>query len=42
MAEQFLKLAQIGAALQAGTNCGSCKPELEALLRGAAPRLAAE
>ena len=41
-AQNLTSVAQIGAALQAGTNCGSCKPELEALLRGAAPRLAAE
>ena len=26
-------LQEIGAALGAGTNCGSCLPELEALLR---------
>jgi assimilatory nitrate reductase catalytic subunit len=26
-------VAAIGAALQAGTNCGSCRPELAALLR---------
>jgi len=25
-------VAEIGTALQAGTNCGSCKPELQALL----------
>ncbi len=27
----------IGMALKAGTNCGSCKPELAALLRAAQP-----
>ncbi|OOY09686.1 nitrate reductase [Thioclava sp. F36-7] len=32
----------IGAALQAGTNCGSCRPELAALLASAQPREAAE
>ncbi|OOY17446.1 nitrate reductase [Thioclava sp. DLFJ4-1] len=32
----------IGAALQAGTNCGSCRPELAALLANAQPREAAE
>ncbi len=32
----------IGAALQAGTNCGSCKPELRQILEDGAPRLAAE
>ena len=26
-------LAELGAATQAGTNCGSCRPELRALLR---------
>jgi assimilatory nitrate reductase catalytic subunit len=34
IAEQGLaSAAEIGAALGAGTNCGSCIPELEALLR---------
>ncbi len=33
---------QIGAALQAGSNCGSCKPELQALLDRSPPALAAE
>jgi assimilatory nitrate reductase catalytic subunit len=28
-------VAEIGAALRAGTNCGSCIPELKAILRGA-------
>jgi len=32
----------IGVALRAGTNCGSCKPELRALLAAATPRMAAE
>ena len=32
----------IGAALQAGTNCGSCRPELKALLETAATPIAAE
>ncbi|OWY10412.1 nitrate reductase [Thioclava sp. F34-6] len=32
----------VGAALQAGTNCGSCRPELAALLADAQPREAAE
>ncbi len=32
----------IGRALQAGTNCGSCRPELAALLAAAQPREAAE
>ncbi|WP_461471346.1 molybdopterin-dependent oxidoreductase [Pararhodobacter sp.] len=43
IAEQHLTTVEaIGAALRAGTNCGSCKPELRALLEAAAPRLAAE
>ncbi|MEZ5686373.1 MAG: molybdopterin-dependent oxidoreductase [Paracoccaceae bacterium] len=33
---------EIGRALQAGTNCGSCKPELAALLERFATRHAAE
>ena len=32
----------VGAALQAGTNCGSCKPEIAALLNGLHRREAAE
>ncbi|MBF9034288.1 molybdopterin-dependent oxidoreductase [Rhodobacterales bacterium HKCCE2091] len=35
-------VAEIGAALQAGTNCGSCRPELQALLDATHPSLAAE
>jgi len=31
--------AEIGAALRAGTNCGSCIPELNAILREAQPAL---
>ncbi len=34
-------IAEIGAALRAGTNCGSCIPELKAILRAAQPRPAA-
>ena len=33
---------QIGAALEAGTNCGSCRPELSALLTSSQVRTAAE
>jgi assimilatory nitrate reductase catalytic subunit len=33
--------AEIGAALKAGTNCGSCIPELKKLLRDARPELGA-
>lgn len=32
----------IGAALRAGTNCGSCRPELRALLAAASQKVAAE
>ena len=38
----LISVAQIGAALQAGTNCGSCKPELAALLSRSVLREAAE
>ncbi|MEM8741338.1 MAG: molybdopterin-dependent oxidoreductase [Pseudomonadota bacterium] len=40
--QALLSVEEIGAALQAGTNCGSCRPELAALLRAAARREAAE
>ncbi len=33
---------QIGEAIQAGTNCGSCRPELEVLLKRATIKEAAE
>lgn len=33
--------AAIGAHTHAGTNCGSCRPEIRALLRAARPRKAA-
>ena len=32
----------IGAVLRAGTNCGSCRPEIRALISGAALQVAAE
>jgi assimilatory nitrate reductase catalytic subunit len=32
----------IGAALGAGSNCGSCRPEIRSLLARSAPKLAAE
>lgn len=32
----------IGAVLRAGSNCGSCRPEIKALLAAQAPRIAAE
>ena len=30
--------AEIGARMHAGTSCGSCRPEIRALLRAARPR----
>lgn len=33
---------EIGAALEAGTNCGSCRPEISAILAGAHLKTAAE
>ena len=38
----LISVAQIGAALGAGTNCGSCGPELAPLLSRAVLREAAE
>ncbi|MBV7395663.1 nitrate reductase [Mameliella sediminis] len=38
----LLSVEAIGAALQAGTNCGSCRPELADLLASVQPREAAE
>ena len=35
-------VAAVGAALQAGTNCGSCRPEIQALISNARTRHAAE
>ena len=32
----------IGAALEAGTNCGSCRPELASILAAAQAKVAAE
>ncbi|HZK92196.1 MAG TPA: molybdopterin-dependent oxidoreductase [Stellaceae bacterium] len=34
---RLTSVAEIGAALRAGTNCGSCIPELRAMLRGLQP-----
>jgi assimilatory nitrate reductase catalytic subunit len=34
-------LEEVGATTRAGTNCGSCRPEIRALLRGARAREAA-
>ena len=38
----LISVEQIGAALQAGRNCGSCRPELAALLARSVLREAAE
>ncbi len=40
--QRLSSVEQIGAALQAGSNCGSCKPELQALLAAATTPVAAE
>ncbi|NKW91226.1 molybdopterin-dependent oxidoreductase [Rhodobacteraceae bacterium R_SAG9] len=40
--QNLISVEQIGAALSAGTNCGSCRPELAALLAGTRQKLAAE
>ncbi|WP_375260237.1 molybdopterin-dependent oxidoreductase, partial [Citreimonas sp.] len=38
----LMSVDAVGAALQAGTNCGSCRPEIAALLAGRTLREAAE
>ncbi|MDC0738805.1 nitrate reductase [Cognatishimia sp. SS12] len=38
----LMSVEAIGTALQAGTNCGSCRPELSALLKQTSVRTAAE
>ena len=38
----LMSVEAVGEALGAGTNCGSCKPELGALLLGATAKEAAE
>ncbi len=40
--QHLTSVEAIGAALQAGTNCGSCRPELAALLAAATRQEAAE
>ncbi|QDC10727.1 nitrate reductase [Oceanicola sp. D3] len=40
--QQLASVEAIGVALQAGTNCGSCRPELAALLTSTLHREAAE
>jgi assimilatory nitrate reductase catalytic subunit len=34
---KLTSVAEIGAVLRAGTNCGSCLPELRAILHQASP-----
>jgi assimilatory nitrate reductase catalytic subunit len=41
IAEGAASLAAVGAETRAGTNCGSCRPAIRALLRAARPRKAA-
>ncbi|MGH1357033.1 MAG: molybdopterin-dependent oxidoreductase [Thalassovita sp.] len=40
--QKLISVEQIGAALNAGTNCGSCRPELAALLSSLKVQQAAE
>ncbi|MGL4310836.1 MAG: molybdopterin-dependent oxidoreductase [Paracoccaceae bacterium] len=40
--EGAVSVAELGKALGAGTNCGSCRPELAALVARHLPRVAAE
>ena len=40
--EGLATVEAVGAALQAGTNCGSCRPEIAALLTSIRQREAAE
>ncbi|MEQ9694824.1 molybdopterin-dependent oxidoreductase [Shimia sp. SDUM112013] len=40
--QNLVSVEQIGTALEAGSNCGSCRPELAALLANANARHAAE
>jgi assimilatory nitrate reductase catalytic subunit len=40
--QNLISVEQIGAALNAGTNCGSCRPELAAILASTQHREAAE
>ena len=40
--EGLLSVEEVGNALSAGTNCGSCRPEIAALLDRATPKEAAE
>ncbi|GGB04578.1 nitrate reductase [Allosediminivita pacifica] len=40
--EGLMSVEEVGKALSAGTNCGSCRPEIAALLERATPKEAAE
>ena len=40
--QNLATVEEIGAALEAGTNCGSCRPEISAILAGAHLKTAAE
>ena len=42
LAQDLLSVEAVGAAIGAGTNCGSCRPEIASLLRRCATRVAAE
>ena len=41
-AQNLMTVEQIGIALEAGSNCGSCRPELAAILQAAQSKIAAE
>ena len=41
VADGAASLDAVGAITRAGTNCGSCRPEIRALIRAARPRKAA-
>jgi len=41
-AENLTSVEAIGDRLQAGTNCGSCRPELKALLAASQLKVAAQ
>ena len=41
IADGATSLDSVGAATRAGTNCGSCRPEIRALLRSARAKKAA-
>ncbi|MCW3781691.1 nitrate reductase [Defluviimonas salinarum] len=42
LTQDLLTVEAVGAAIGAGTNCGSCRPEIASLLRRCATRVAAE